>query len=496
MGQIKDQAIKGTIYAYFGIGIGFVIAAVLFPEFLTTEQIGLLGLLVSYSMIFAQFGSLGINMVTIKYFPLFRNKELHHHGFFSLLFTGSFLGFILTIIAFFIFNSFFIQDSSSQSTLFKEYIYFLIPLIFCTLFFNLFDNYLRALHNTVFGTIQKEVVQRVLILIALALLITKIINFKVFVIFYVISFGLPMLFMFAIIFIKGEVNFKVEKAFLSRSLLIQMISVALFGIIGGFTSMVISNLDRILLERYFGLSEVGIYITVYYFASMVSIPSRSLIKIVSPHVSDALKNKDRRKLIDIYVKSSINQLIIGLIILILIWANIENIIHFLPEKYAIGKYVILFAGMAFLLDMASGSASDIIANSSHYKVTSYLLIFLVLLVIITCIIFIPIYGMTGAALAICISKLINNIARYIFVKKTYNLDPYDYTFLFVIGVGLLSYAINLIIPEFNNIYTDGIIRSTIITLVYILLIYILKVSSDFNHSLNKLGNLVLHFFKK
>ena len=45
----------------------------------------------------------------------------------------------------------------------------------------------------------------------------------------------------------------------------------------------------------------------------MSIPSRSLLKITAPHISDALKNQDHDKLLDIYMKSSLNQLIIGLL---------------------------------------------------------------------------------------------------------------------------------------------------------------------------------------
>ena len=91
--------------------------------------------------------------------------------------------------------------------------------------------------------------------------------------------------------------------------------------------------------------------------------------------------------------------------------------------------------------------------------TSYLLIFLVILVIVTCVIFIPLFGLTGAALAIVLSKLINNITRYLFVKKTFKLDPYNYSFLVVVGIGLLSYVLTLIIPDFKNIYIDGVIRT-------------------------------------
>jgi hypothetical protein len=85
MGIIKRQTISGTIITYAGVIIGFITSALIFPEYLTTEQIGLLGVFLSYSYIFAQLATLGTGRITIFFFPTFKDKSKNHHGFFYLM---------------------------------------------------------------------------------------------------------------------------------------------------------------------------------------------------------------------------------------------------------------------------------------------------------------------------------------------------------------------------------------------------------------------------
>ena len=61
MGIIIKQSIKGSIWSYLGVGIGFITTAYLFPNYLSSDTIGLFGLLVSWSVLLSQFSSLGIN---------------------------------------------------------------------------------------------------------------------------------------------------------------------------------------------------------------------------------------------------------------------------------------------------------------------------------------------------------------------------------------------------------------------------------------------------
>ena len=47
MGIIIKQTIKGTLWSYLGVAIGFVTTAYLYTNYLSTEIVGLFGLLLS-----------------------------------------------------------------------------------------------------------------------------------------------------------------------------------------------------------------------------------------------------------------------------------------------------------------------------------------------------------------------------------------------------------------------------------------------------------------
>ena len=184
MGIIVKQTIKGTIYSYLGVGLGFITTAILLPHLLKPEEIGLLNLLVAFSAIFAQFASLGMNSVTTRLFSYFRSIENNHHGFLFILISVSLIGFILSTVGYFILKPSIIENNIEKSYLFVEYIYYLVPLVFFTLFFIVLDNYNKVLFNASYGIFLKEFYQRILILISIILFALKLISFRYFVLTY------------------------------------------------------------------------------------------------------------------------------------------------------------------------------------------------------------------------------------------------------------------------------------------------------------------------
>ncbi len=155
MGIIQRQAIKGTIYTYIGVVIGFVTAGILFPNILLPEQIGVTKLLVTFSLLFARLADLGFTGVANRLFTYFRNKEKKHNGFLFIALSVALVGFLISIILYFILKPYIIEDSIGKYAFFVEYIYYLIPLIFFTLIFNTLDTYNKVLYDAVLGTFIK-----------------------------------------------------------------------------------------------------------------------------------------------------------------------------------------------------------------------------------------------------------------------------------------------------------------------------------------------------
>ena len=480
MGIIQKQAIKGTIYSYLGVLIGFITTGLLFPRILTTDENGLLKLLISYSLIFAQFASLGFNSVTTRLFTYFRDHKKSHHGFLFIAFMVGLGGFIIIIIAFFLLKPLIISNSIDKSALFVEYLYYIIPLIFFTLFFSILDNYYKVLYNAVRGTFLKEFLQRLLILFSVILYYFNLLNFNFFVIAYITAICLPTIFISISLILEKQFSLKPDLSYLSKEMSRTMISVSVYGILISFSGILILNIDSIMINSMIGISQTGIYAITFFFGTIILIPSRSLTKISAAVIADAWKEKNLILIKDIYYKSCLNQLIFAGLLFIGIWANINNIFKILPPEYEPGKYVIFFIGISSLIQMASGISNIVIFNSKYYKVHTYFMLILVVLIITTNLIFIPKYGIVGAAMASALSNLVFNLLKFIFLYFKFRMQPFDQKYFIIIIAAGLSYIIGYLLPEIKNYIFDIIIRSAIIALIYGSFILIFKVSDELN----------------
>ncbi len=491
MGLIIKQTIKGSIWTYLGVVIGFITVSFLFPKYLSQSLIGLLGLLVSYSTLFAQFSSLGINGITARLFAYFRNKQNAHNGFLFLSLVIMMCGFLLFLVLYFIFSPMLIESNLEKSKLFSDYIYLLVPLTFFTLFFTFFDTYNKVLYDAVYGTILQEFVQRIFILVATILYIFNIINLNQFVLAYSFAISVKALIIFIFLIQKGEINFKPVLGFIDKNLKKEILNVGVYSIIGGLGSTVVFSLDKILVNQMIGIDSTGIYSIAFFFGAVVAIPSRSLLKIASTVIAEAWKDNKVEEIKSIYHKSCLNQFIIGGLLFIGIWANIDNIFNLIGNDYITGKWVIFFTGLGFLFDMITGVNGYIITLSKFYKISVLFVAILIVLVVVTNIIFIPLWGITGAAFATALSLFLSNTMRYFYLLFKFRMQPFNYKFLLILVSLIITYSISLIIPQMNLIM-DILIRSSVMTIVFAILVLVLNVSSD----VNDMFRFILLKFKK
>lgn len=490
MGIIKKQSISGTIYSYVGVVLGFITTALLYPRIFSTEEVGLLRILVSYSVLFAQFAGLGINTITVKLFPYFRDYERKHHGYLGLALLVSLVGLIISVSAYVLLQSSIIDQAKDGADLFADYFYYVVPLIIFTLIFNVFDTYYRVLYNAVKGIIYKEVVQRVLILSVIVLYFFKIIDFHTTVILYVIAIILPTILLFASLIYNKQLFLKPNLGFVNKELSREMMKVGFFGIVASFSGVLVMNIDIIMVERMLGLSAAGIYTITFFFGTLILVPLRTMGKIGSVVIADAFKRNDIETIDDIYKKSSISLSVLGVFLFIGIWANIDNVFSIIKDDYLPGKMVILYIGIANLFDIALGLSPHIIVNSKYYKYLSYFLFGFAIFLIVTNLLLIPIYGIVGAAIASLISKVLFNFVKFLFVYKKFGIQPFSMKFIYLIIVGLATYWISTFLPQFSNYIFDIIIRSIFVAILFLIPVYFLKISDDLN---SKINDVLKHF---
>ena len=185
-----------------------------------------------------------------------------------------------------------------------------------------------------------------------------------------------------------------------------------------------------------GLKAIAIYSLAVFMSSVIEIPSRAISNIAFPLVGKAWANNNVEEVKNLYKKTAINQLVVGGLIFIGIWINIDQIITILIEisqesfDYSSIKYVVFFLGLAKLFHIASGINGGIIMTSKYYLFGTYITISLIFITLFTNWIFIPIYGIVGAALATAISLLLFNLVSFLFLLVKFKMQPYYYENIF------------------------------------------------------------------
>jgi len=106
---------------------------------------------------------------------------------------------------------------------------------------------------------------------------------------------------------------------------------------------------------------------------------------------------------------------------------------------------------------------------------TYLLLGLFVVAMVNYLIFIPIFGMEGAALATAFSALLFNISKYFLIWKFFKIQPFSWNTLKVAGVIVFTFFACSLIPEAFHPIANIIIRSTAVLTCFIGLVYTLNI---------------------
>lgn len=493
MGIVKRDGLKLTIVSYIGIVLGYINKALLFPNFLKPEEVGLANIIIGIAVIYAQLSAMGIVGVILKFFPYFNDKPNKHHGF---LFWSKLLvtfGFTVVTLLFILFRPWVVNHYSENSRLLVDYYYYIIPLGLATLLFQLYDSYLRSLFKTVVTSFLNEVVLRLFVTVSITTYAIGWVNFHQFVIIYVIlncSIGIIIMAYAAFL---GQLSLKPVFSKKIKRFSKYMLAFGFISILGSAGNAFIANVDALMVAKYISLEATGIYTTVFFISTVMLIPYRSIAKITSPMVAKYWKDNNMVAMQVLYKQVTLICFTVGGFLFIGLWVNIDNIFYFMPKEYAAAKYVFLFISLGRLFDMASGLNGTITITSQKYHYDLFFTIFLIVFTVILNYLFITILdlGINGAALATMITLVIYNTLRLVFVQVNFKLHPFDIRLLWILLIGILSLGINGLIPYLNNVYLDTVLRSLASAGSFILSIYYFKIVPDINSYVDNLLKNVL-----
>ncbi len=501
MGIVVKQSIKSTLISYIGVLLGAFNNLWLYPKYLEPEKIGLLKLLQDIPFLFALFVQLGASSLTDRFFHHFKDGK-KNNGFLSALLLYPFLGYTLFILSFFLFNDYWKSIFTANANLLVDYFIYLVPLTFFMMYTSIMEAYLRANFNVSWSNFVRDVLIRVFYTVFVFLYALKIINFNGLIIMVVIGYGLSLLTLF--IYAK-KINILHLTTFIKwpeKPLLKEMGSYLLFLIPGTAGSLIAQKIDTIMLaivgiknvKGNEGLNNIAIYSMAYFISSVIEVPRKSISQISLPILSAAFKENNLTKIDSLYKKNSITQFISGSFIFLLIWINIDDLFLFIPksELYKQGKFVVLFIGISKLFDMATSINGEIIQFSKYFKFNLIAIILLAFLTISLNTIFIPLYSITGAAIALAITIFFYNVAKtyFIWYKMKYSPFTKDMIPLLILCVFIISLSLTFEYNPTKLEYSFFLIigRSVLFIIIFYFLIRKFKISEDINNLIDKMLN--------
>lgn len=423
MGFVQKDSLRTMLISYVGIGLGYLNKGLLFLLILSTEQIGLVNLIIGVGILFAQLSNFGSVYTIWRFFPFFHNKDQSNHGFLSFVMSILGVGVLLFSFFFVFFQPEIAELYSKHSRLFVDYYFWALPVgIAYTIYLSL-EMYLRSFKKNIIPVLSFDIGLRLLVLLSLILLWNNLISFEWFIILNSLFYVLPTLCLLVYLYHLNLLKFEAPKNVSKRFKKI-MYNYSVMNYFNSLGTILVNSLDILMIAQYLGLKATGVYTTIVFLTSAIQVPYKAIIRISSPLVAEYWKTKDMIAMEDIYKKVSSVSLVLGLGTFLLVWLNIDFLFSFLKNEFREGIWVFFFLMMGRLLDMFFGLNGSIFATSKKFKYDLIFTIVLIASVFVLNIYLIPIYGIAGAAISTGAALVFYNIGRLLFVYFAFRLNPF------------------------------------------------------------------------
>jgi len=486
MGVVIKQGVNITLVSFLGVIIGAINSMFVFPNVLGAEGHGLVMLILSIGTVLAQFAHLGIPNTIIRFFPYLKDRKKF---IYRLALQVPLMSLLLLGLVFYIFGDYLFDGYIRENELFREFQPIILPLVASLVFFEVLLSISRSELKSVFPAILREFVLRVSTLITLCLYSFDFLNFNEFIYCWLGIYSLNVLFLSLYL-----VSFKLFKIrfglplFPDSNLARKMSKYGVVTLLTSSAAILVNRIDVLMLGYYLELENIAFYTVAFFMASLIHIPARSILQIVKPLLAKAWAENNRQEIVNLYRTPALNQLIIGALLFIGIWMNINDLLLFVPEKYQGIQMVFFYIGLSKLIDVSVGVNGAIISTSNYYKFDLYINVFLLLIIIITNSIFIPLYGIVGAAMATSISIFIHNIVKTLVVYSLFKIQPFQLSTFKVILLTVLVFIVLNLIPFslIDSHIVRILVRSISIGLVYSFVVIWFKIGDDINQLFHKL----------
>ena len=487
MGVIRKQGILTTIIAYIGIALGSVIVLYFLPKYFSPEEVGIRNLIFDIALVFTQLFTLGGGNSFTKFYPVFQDNSKKRNSLLLLIIA-------LPIIVLVVLTIIYLLPIDLIGILFQEKSASLIPYFkYCVIiglilsYIAIFEYYARIKNSFVIPRANREIIFRI---ITIALILLYGLNQLTFNQFWIAISGFHILILISNIALVNsleKLTLQFDKTLFQKNSIKPIIEYSLFAALTGGTTILVLKFDSVMVASLIGLEQTAIYTIAIFIAMVIETPRKSLNLVTNALLSKAFASNDIKTIDAIYKKTSVNQVIIGGAIFSIIWLNIDYLFMIMPKGdfYSAGKTIILILGIAKMVDMISSCNTSIISYSSSYKFNLLSIMFLLIATVTLNLLFIPRYGILGAAMATLISVSSFNAIQTFFVYRTIKLVPFHRKLILPVLTCISLVAFSYLGVSINNPFVGILLNSSAIGLIYLALILFSNSADDLKDLIQK-----------
>ena len=482
MGIVLHQSFKNTLIIFLGFTIGGINVLFLYTHFLEAEYFGLVTFLLSSSNILMPLLIFGMQHTIIKFFYSYKEKYEKDNFLITAIFLPLLIIIPLALISTIFYDSIAVF-LSRENIIIKKYTYLIFIVAIFMGYFEVFYSWSKVQMKSVFGNFIREVFARISVLILLICVYYGLLNNEQFIYALVLVYMVRML---IIMFYAIQLYLPKFNSFRLPQNINEILSFSFYIILAGSAGTILLEIDKFMIPQMEKIAQVAYYSVGVYIASVVAIPSRAMQQIINPITAKELNDGNLKEVESLYKKSSINLLIAGGLLFLLINININDLYLIINKpEYSVGIYIVLLISISELFKLSLGTNGAILTNSIYYKIFFYFSIAMAFSVIILNRILIEIFGIEGAALATLIVVLLFNTIKIIYIQNKLKMQPYTKNTKFVLLIIVVLFFIFYFIQFNTSPFVSIFLKSVLLISVYVFSIVKLQLSEDINKTIRK-----------
>jgi O-antigen/teichoic acid export membrane protein len=481
MGIVIKQSIQNTLLTFVGFGIGALNTLYLYVYFLGDEYYGLTAFILSSANLIMPFFTFGVQNTLVKFYHTFKT-ETQKSQFLNLMLVLPLFVIIPLYAVFGLFHTFIIDFLSQKNAIIEDFAWY-IPIIGIFMaYFEIGYAWVKVHLKSVWGNFLKEVGLRIMVSLLLILVYFKVIVPSQFVYGLVIIYGILAIIM-------GITAYRVRKPEWKLKFITQkkeVIKYTAFIVFSASIGILLLDIDKFMIGQLIPIDQVAFYSVAGFMALTIAIPMRAMHQITHPITTQLMAERKWHELQSLYQKTSITLQVISGWILLNVLTNLESIYTFLPDSYSLGISVVFLLSFSKYFDAMLGNNNSIIFNSKYYQTVLILGFTLLILAVVLNIIFIPIAGIQGVAWATFIAMLCYNMSKLYFVVFKMKLFPFTIKSWYSLLILLLLWIVFSQITFSFHPLISILLKSSLLTLMYLSAHYFLRISSDMNDVIRKI----------